>query len=79
MPEPAYIKLTSADDGSIIRVRNGSTILAVHTVPAGGHFAGQPGGRVTVVTASFGAYRVTETPQQIVRLMAGKSAHKVLP
>jgi hypothetical protein len=71
--EPRYILLTSADDGSEIRIRNDHTILALHTVPTGRHLTGEPGGRVTVVTASFGAYRVTETPRQIVRLMAGKS------
>ena len=72
MAEPAYIKLTSADDGSAIRIRNGHTILAIHTIPSGGHFHGGRAARVTVVTATFGAYRVTETPTQIVRRMAGK-------
>lgn len=71
--EPRYIKLTSAEDASVIRIRNDHTILALHTVPVGRHLTGELGQRVTVVTASFGAYRVTETPEQIVRRMAGKS------
>jgi hypothetical protein len=70
---PRYIRLTAASDGTDIRVRT-DQVLGMHTADArrpANFVTGddQPG--ETVVTVSYGTYRVKETQIEVVRKMAG--------
>lgn len=70
---PKYIRLTAASDGTDIRVRT-DQVLGMHTADpkrSANFVTGDALPGDTVVTVSYGTYRVKETQIEVVRKMAG--------